>query len=228
MRCVLELRRILFVGFLCCGLAGCPGPARIPTAWVDSFASNGASRDEIRIALLECGSSVPGSYMEFVMPNGKEFPHDSVDNSISTTKCMELSGFHGDRDLRWCEGWIKNGNHVPNNLPSCRADAVIPKRSVENRLNSPYCKAYPKTRLCQPIVVSEAEWNELHKEEIEARKQKLEEVKRQGYSTSVGTGEAKYCARQARANAPEEERNTYFEKCLKEKFKVWNPFLSFE
>lgn len=226
MRCVLVLRRILFVGFLCCGLAGCPGPARIPTAWVDSFASNGANRDEIRIALLECGSIVPGSDMEFVMPNGNQFPNDSSDNSIATTKCMRISGFQNHDDLCW--GWTQNGKHVPNNLPSCRSDAVIPKRSVENRLNSPYCKAYPKVRLCQPVVVSEAEWNEIHKDEIAARKRMLDEVKRQGYSTSVGTGEAKYCREEAKKNALQEDPHSYFEKCLKEKFKVWNPFLSYE
>ena len=33
----------------------------------------------------------------------------------------------------------------------CKPDAaaLIPKRSIENRLNSPYCKAYPKTKNCQ-------------------------------------------------------------------------------
>lgn len=226
MRRLLVIRRIVFFGFLCSGLAGCPGPARIPTAWVDSFASGGASRDEIRIALLECGSIVPGSDMEFVMPNGKQFPNDSIENSISTTKCMRISGFQNNDDL--CRGWTQNGKHVPNNFPSCKSDAVITTRSVETRLNSPYCKTYPTTRLCQPVVVSEAEWNEMHKEEIEARRLKLDEVRRQGYSTSVGTGEAKYCREEARKNAPQPEARFYFEKCLKEKFKVWNPFLSFE
>jgi hypothetical protein len=77
-------------------------------------------------------------------------------------------------------------------------------------------------------VVSEAEWNETHKDEIAARRRMLEEVKRQGYSTSVGTGEAKYCSEEARKTAPQEDAKSYFEKCLKDRFKVWNPFLSFE
>ena len=68
----------------------------------------------------------------------------------------------------------------------------------------------------------------MHREEIETRRIKLDEVKRQGYSTSAGTGEAKYCREEAKKYAPQEEAKFYFEKCLKEKFKAWNPFLSFD
>lgn len=136
-------------------------------------------------------------------------------------KCMQNAGF-ASREF-------KNECAHPNakDFPACKPDAVIPKRSVETRLNSPYCKIYPKTRLCQPVVVSEAEWNEVHKDEIAARRLKLEEVKRQGYSTDVGTGEIKYCKGEAKKNASQEEAKRYVEKCLKEKFKVWNPFLSY-
>ncbi len=149
MRHLLKIRRILLCGFLCCGLAGCPGPVRIPTAWVDSFTSNDASRDEIRTALLECGSSIPGSDMEFVMPDGKYFPELGANENILVVKCMEISGFRNNSYIP-CGGWTENGKHVPNNLPACQPDAVIPVRSVENRLNSLYCKTYPKTAICQP------------------------------------------------------------------------------
>lgn len=153
MRRLLELRRILLCGFLCCGLAGCPGPVRVPTAWVDSFTSNGASRDEIRKALLECGSSIPGRDMEFVMPDGKRFPDVDSNKLVSVAKCMEISGFPNKHPYDLCTGWTEKGKQIPNNFPACQPDAVIPKRSVENRLNSPYCKIYPKSKICQPDYV---------------------------------------------------------------------------
>ncbi|WP_019219056.1 MULTISPECIES: hypothetical protein [Bartonella] len=36
------------------------------------------------------------------------------------------------------------------NLPICRPGAVMPQRSVERRLNSPYCKKYKNALECQP------------------------------------------------------------------------------
>ena len=226
MRRLLVLERFFLCGFLICGLTGCPGPGRQPTAWVDSFASNGASRDEIRKAFLECGASVPGDIVEYRTLDGKMLPESGANENILVVKCMERSGFPNNSYIP-CRGWTENGKHIPNNLPACQPDAVIPKRSVENRLNSPYCKTYPETRLCQPVVVSEAEWNETHKEEIEARKLRLNEVRRQGYSTNVGTAEAKYCREEAKKNKTQEKEQSYFETCLKEKFKVWHPFLSY-
>lgn len=227
MRCLLGLKRFLLCSLVVCGLTGCPGPGRQPTAWVDSFASNGASRDEIRKAFLECGASVPGDIVEYLTPDGKMFSELGANEFIFVVKCMDRSGFSNGSYIP-CRGWTENGKQIPNNLPACQPDAVIPKRTVQNRLNSAYCKTYPETRLCQPVVVSEAEWNETHKEEIAARRRLLEEVKRQGYSTSVGTAEARYCREEAKRNAPKEDAKSYFEKCLKDKFKVWNPFLSFE
>ena len=150
MRLLLKFRRILLCGFVCCGLTGCPGPVRIPTAWVDSFTSNVATRDDVRTALLECGSSVPGRDMEFVMPGGKRFPNTDSNKLVSIAKCMEISGFPNKHPYDLCTGWTENGKHVPNNLPACQPDAVIPKRSVENRLNSLYCQHYPKVSICQP------------------------------------------------------------------------------
>ncbi len=149
MKRLLKLRRIFLCGVLCCGLTGCPGPVRIPTAWVDSFRSNGASRDEIRKAFLECGASVPGDTVEYLTPDGKRFPELGANENILVVKCMERSGFRNNSYIP-CRGWSENDKHVPNNLPACQSDAVIPVRSVENRLNSPYCKSYPKTKICQP------------------------------------------------------------------------------
>lgn len=218
------IRTYVCLIFTLLGLNGCTNMDRVaPMSWT-YYLSDGVSEDQIRPALLECGHNVPGDFREFSKPGGSGFllPMMSFNDLMLVVKCMQNAGFTDSKFGDTC----KHPN--AKTLSACKPDAAIPTRSVENRLNSPYCKAYPKTRLCQPVVVSETEWNALHKEEIEARRQKLEEVKRQGYSTSVGTGEAKYCREEAKKNAPQEDAKSYFEKCLKEKFKVWNPFLSYE
>jgi hypothetical protein len=79
------------------------------------------------------------------------FPEANLNEDILVTRCMENSGFLNGRAYRLCNGRTENGKHVPNNLPACQPDAVIPKRSVENRLNSLYCQYYSKVAMCQPI-----------------------------------------------------------------------------
>ena len=216
-------RNCLHLIFTLLVLNGCTNIDRAaPMSWT-YYLGGGASESEIRLALLECSSNVPGDEREFYKPggNGFLFPPMRSDYMLMV-RCMQNAGF--------VDSEFKNACNHPNakDLAACKPDAVIPTRSVGNRLSSAYCKTYPETRLCQPLVVSEAEWNETHKDEIEAWSLKLEEVKRQGYSTSVGTGEISYCKREAKKNASQEEAKSYIEKCLKEKFKVWNPFLSFE
>jgi hypothetical protein len=135
--------------FLCGLLMGCPGPLNVPSSWVDSFTRNGATESEVRAALLECGSSVPGSSLEYRTREGKGFPPAfEAFERIWVGRCMKNSGFPYNDD-RTCAGGIDmNGKLI---IPApCKPDAVIPKRSVENRLNSPYCKTYPKTKICQP------------------------------------------------------------------------------
>ncbi len=216
---------------LCFGLIACTpfGGFKPPPKWWTYFEGNGASEEEIRIAFLECGSDVPGNFFEFPQLPEKFLRDDGRSATASVTQCMINSGFRFNGSTPICATRIDTRTELPvPPFPACMPGWVPTLRSVENRLNSAYCKTYPETRLCQPVVVSEAEWNETHQDEIAARRRMLEEVKRQGYSTSVGTGEAKYCREEARKNAPQEDAKSYFEKCLKEKFKVWNPFLRFE
>lgn len=216
---------------LCVGLIACTpfGGFKPPPRWWTYFKGNGVSEEEIRIALLECGSDVPGESFEFLKLPEKFLRDDVRSEGPAVTQCMINSGFRFNGRTPICATRIdtSTGLSIPP-FPPCMPGWVPTPRNVENRLNSAYCKTYPETRLCQPVVVSEAEWNEAHKEEIAARRLKLEEVKRQGYSTSVGTGEIAYCKKEAKENAPQEAARSYIEKCLKEKFKTWNPFLSFE
>jgi hypothetical protein len=104
------------------------------------------SESEIRLALLECGSNVPGDFREFHKPDGNGFllPMLPFNDFILVVKCMKNAGFANSQFGKTC-------NH-PNakDLPACSPDAVIPVRSVANRLNSPFCQLVPKAKICQP------------------------------------------------------------------------------
>ena len=137
--------------FLCGILVGCPGPLNNPAAWANSFARNGATVSEVRVALLECGANVPGDEMEYRTPDGKIFPPAFKEyESVLIGKCMKNSGFSYNDD-RVCAGGVDISGKlvIP---PACKSDGekLIPTRSIENRLNSLYCKSYPKTDICQP------------------------------------------------------------------------------
>lgn len=150
MKCPSHLLQGLSSILLCGMLAGCPGPLNVPSAWVDSFTRNGVTTSEVRAALLECGASVPGDISEYQTPDGKRFPPAfEVSERVWLGKCMKNSGFSYNDDRMCAGGTDMNGKLV---IPApCKPDAValIPKRNIENRLNSPYCKTYPKTKICQ-------------------------------------------------------------------------------
>lgn len=113
-----------------------------PPPWWSGYSVNGASEAVIRAALLECGSNIPGETIEFYAPDGNGFllPRPGLNAITLVQRCMQNAGFPHDQII--CTRWKE--------LPACQADAVIPKRSIENRINSLYCKTYPKAALCQP------------------------------------------------------------------------------
>lgn len=125
-----------------------------PPPWWTYFSGNGASELEIRIALLECGASIPGDPMEY-----QAVRYGGVNEILLVEKCMEVSGFPIKDRLNTCAGRkdTVTGRHIPADYPACKPGAVIPVRSVENRLKSPYCKAYPKAMLCRrpddPVII---------------------------------------------------------------------------
>lgn len=140
-----------FAFLMLLGLSGCiSNMDRVaPMEWT-YYSGNNASEAEIRMALLECGSNVPGDSREFSRPDGKGFllPQQRLNEIILVEKCMQNAGFAYSGDKGTCGRW--------KDLPACKPDAVIPKRSVMNRLNSPYCKLIPKTEICQPDYVPSA------------------------------------------------------------------------
>ncbi len=147
MRCV-----FIFLTLLLLGSSGCTNMDRVaPMSWT-YYLDSGMSESEIRLALLECGSNVPGDEREFYKPGGIGFllPGLPTNEFMLVVKCMKNAGFSNSQFGNTC-------NH-PNakNLPACSPDAVIPVRSVANRLNSPFCQLVPKAKICQPDYVPSA------------------------------------------------------------------------
>ncbi|WP_254473150.1 hypothetical protein [Bartonella sp. B1098] len=83
--------------------------------------------------LLECG-----------VPDLDKVVALDLNQFASIEICMGQSGFRPSFTIQeWCE------NHKLDDLPICRPGAVIPKRSVEKRLNSPFCKRSPVQPECK-------------------------------------------------------------------------------
>ncbi|WP_375645087.1 MULTISPECIES: hypothetical protein [unclassified Bartonella] len=84
--------------------------------------------------LLECG-----------VPDLNKVVALDLNQFANIEMCMAQSGFRPSFTIQeWCE------NHKSDNLPICRPGAVMPQRSVERRLNSPYCKKHSEQLECQP------------------------------------------------------------------------------
>lgn len=129
------------------GMSGCVSNIdKPPPLWWTLFSGSGASEYEIRMALLECGSSIPGDPIEY-----RTVPEGGLNEDILVQECMQNAGFPFTGRKDTCAGWkdTVTGRHIPADYPACKPGAVIPVRSVENRLKSPYCKAYPKAMLCR-------------------------------------------------------------------------------
>lgn len=141
---------------LCAGLAGCVWniDKPPPDGWT-YYAGNGATQREIEKAYLECGFPVPGDFRDFPRELLKIIGFDEIGKQYAALAaqhyCMKNSGFPTGNSYEPClPRKLTTGELVYPRYPVCQPGAVIPVRSVENRLNSPYCKLYPKVRLCQP------------------------------------------------------------------------------
>ncbi len=108
-----------------------------PPEYVSMWEKAGADSTEVGKALLECG--IP-SLIDADSENRKL----SVNEDATIYACMVQSGFHYKGRGNWCYTFREE------NLPICQLGAVIPQRSVEKRLNSPFCKRYKNADECQP------------------------------------------------------------------------------
>ncbi|QEE12015.1 hypothetical protein MNL01_03155 [Bartonella krasnovii] len=107
-----------------------------PRGEVAVWEKPGADFTEVGKALLECGMP----HLNYLEAENQKLNN----NEIATIyACMVQAGFRKKSGgPYWCYNY--------KNLPICRPGAVIPKRSVEKRLNSPYCKRSPVQPECKP------------------------------------------------------------------------------
>ncbi|UTO28648.1 hypothetical protein [Bartonella harrusi] len=131
------LKLLLGLAFLT--IAGCDieNIDKPPPGYVNMWEKAGADSTEVGKALLECG-------MPSLIDPDSENRKNSINAKATTYACMVQAGFHYKGSGDWCYTFREE------NLPICRPGAVIPKRSVEKRLNSPFCKQYKNADECQP------------------------------------------------------------------------------
>lgn len=123
-----------------CGIGGYsisnidkPGPELY-----EQWNKKGVSVLEVKEAMLECG--YPNVFSGSL---GGGFPDKVLNIYALAEQCMRNHGFvYSGRFGTTCE-------YKPTQyLPACQLNAVIPTRSVERRLNSPFCKKYPQADAC--------------------------------------------------------------------------------
>ncbi|WP_273788687.1 MULTISPECIES: hypothetical protein [Bartonella] len=118
-------------------IAGCQFN-KTPSSSLAMWEKPGADFTEVGKALLECGMPAPYD----VFPENRNLSNNAW---ATIHACMIQSGFrYKDQRGGWCV------NHKAENLPICQPGAVIPRRSVKKRLNSPFCKKHPEQYECYP------------------------------------------------------------------------------
>ncbi|WP_375640487.1 MULTISPECIES: hypothetical protein [unclassified Bartonella] len=124
------------------GIAGCQFN-KPPLGEVATWEKNGVTDfTEIGKGLLECGMPTPYD----VDPENRK---QSINAKATIYACMLQSGFrYKDEEVARAGGPCYTFR--AENLPICRSGAVIPRRSVKKRLNSPFCKKYKNAPECKP------------------------------------------------------------------------------
>ncbi|MEL6094127.1 hypothetical protein [Bartonella schoenbuchensis] len=128
----------LLSGIALLSIAGCQFN-KPPLGYLAAWEKPGADFTEIGKALLECGMPTP-------YDKDPENQKRSINAKATIYACMIQDGFR-DKAAKWGT-WCDN--YKSENLPICQPGAVIPRRSVKKRLNSPFCKQYKNADECQP------------------------------------------------------------------------------
>lgn len=144
-------------------VSGCTfKPFQPPTMTYEDWLDDKHSEFEVKKALLECGYPSPfADYPSRYHYNTKEFYEKSketfTDNTyIENYKCMLKAGFVNTRKQSfYCNDsdglpCVKDPK-CPQTPPACDLPlSQIPDRSIKKRLESDFCKKYPKADVCQP------------------------------------------------------------------------------
>ncbi|WP_156851628.1 hypothetical protein [Bartonella refiksaydamii] len=141
-------------GIALCIISGCYSD-QTPLTVVDVWEKSGADKLEIKKALLECGIQTFSAEESLRIRekvnreklNVHAYVREKFNAQASVDACMVQAGFRNKfGESSWCE----SEKYKAYNLSICQPDAVIPQRSVEIRLNSPYCKENKDQPECQP------------------------------------------------------------------------------
>lgn len=132
----------LFWGIVVVLFCGCTpfGGFKAPPNIYKLYQKKNISVFETQKALLECGYE--DVYLGGYPRNSSEEYHKQWPLRHN---CMVKDGFvYTLSNTPPCE------QPATKNYSACQPDAVIPTRSVERRLNSVFCKQYPRAQVCQP------------------------------------------------------------------------------
>jgi hypothetical protein len=129
----------IFVIPFVAALSGCLGykPFQPPPAPSKSWTKGRTSEVDVAAALLECGVIEPRARV----PGLKE--RMSHDETALALLCMEHDGFrakYGNSYADFCRNFQGTPSCLPNTLP--------PKRDVNKRLGSAFCRAFPNADVC--------------------------------------------------------------------------------
>jgi hypothetical protein len=132
------MKRLLIIALVALSLTGCFRQVRQPYMYED-YTKPGASENEVKRALLECG---------FFSPFGGMGPED-INLLVLCSRCMNKNGFIDAGYLKLTHGKTYCEKHPE--IPACHLPLdQIPDRDVAKRLNSPFCKEFPQATVCQP------------------------------------------------------------------------------
>lgn len=108
---------------------------------------------QIKKALLECGAIAPSTlgwpYHEAYEKLGISSYDEQMNHYFLTSKCMENAGYKKQWGMRSAqEGCNDVSFPERKKYSACQANAVIPKPSLERRLNGWYCKVKSDYNYC--------------------------------------------------------------------------------
>lgn len=122
-------------------IAGCRSAFKPPPYNYERYHKPGTTETDTMKVLLECGAIDPLGDLRL---NPDESYQMKIERAAFAEICMANDGFMLIRGRSLCKG-------IPT-LQACKPENahLIPSRDINRRLNSPYCKSYPKARACQP------------------------------------------------------------------------------
>ena len=134
-----NMKKTIFLIAISLMLASCFGrkPFQPPPKEYEAWKKAGATELETKKMLLECG------YPDPLNSGGYAWP---INDMILSDLCLQTNGFVFNSDRNWRSYMCPKNSKT--NPPACQPNAVIPTPSIERRLNSPYCKKYPKSAPC--------------------------------------------------------------------------------